>query len=39
MVELKRDNDLCILGSLFAIQLLRNLGMLNSSFARPEYTV
>ena len=37
MVELERDNGLCILGSLFAIQLLRNLGMLTFSFARPVY--
>ena len=37
MVELERDNGLCILGRLFAIQLLRNLGILNFSFARPEY--
>ena len=35
MVELERDYGLCILGSLFAIQLLRNLGMLTFSFARP----
>ncbi len=37
MIELERDNGLCILGSLFAIQLLRNLGMLTFSFARPVY--
>ena len=37
MVELERDNGLCILGSLFAIQLFRNLGMLTFSFARPVY--
>ena len=37
MVELKRDNDLRIIASLFAIQLSRNFGMLTFSFARSVY--